>query len=319
MPTSQLISPIPSGLPSFLDAERGKSLTDLQADVAIIGAPYGVPYDLAGMRSPSAPAPGAIRAASRRLVKYLSHYDFDLGGPVFAGRDVRIIDLGDVYMQSGDFEGNSQRTTEAIRLIRKSGAVPIVLGGDHAIPIPVMRAYDDVGSMAVVQLDAHIDWRHEVNGVTEGLSSPMRRASELEYVSGMAQFGIRGIGSARQEEVDAALAYGSKLVLAEEIHERGVSAVADQIPDAEKFYITFDADGLDPTLAPGVNTKALGGLTYYQAIRIIEAVARKGRIVGYDFVEVVPDNDVGGITTMAAARLALFTIGAMAHSGQIGQ
>ncbi len=319
MPTSQLISPIPSGLPSFLDAERGKSLTDLQADVAIIGAPYGVPYDLAGMRSPSAPAPGAIRAASRRLVKYLSHYDFDLGGPVFAGRDVRIIDLGDVYMQSGDFEGNSQRTTEAIRLIRKSGAVPIVLGGDHAIPIPVMRAYDDVGSMAVVQLDAHIDWRHEVNGVTEGLSSPMRRASELEYVSGMAQFGIRGIGSARQEEVDAALAYGSKLVLAEEIHERGVAAVADQIPDAEKFYITFDADGLDPTLAPGVNTKALGGLTYYQAIRIIEAVARKGRIVGYDFVEVVPDNDVGGITTMAAARLALFTIGAMAHSGQIGQ
>jgi agmatinase len=143
--------------------------------------------------------------------------------------------------------------------------VPIVFGGDHAIPIPVMRGYDDIGSMAVVQLDAHIDWRHEVNGVTEGLSSPMRRASELSYVEGMAQFGIRGVGSARQEEVDAALAYGSRLVSAEEIHARGVDAVSKNIPDANSYYITFDADGLDPSIAPGVNTSAHGGLTYFQA------------------------------------------------------
>ncbi len=313
-----LISPIPSGLPSFLNAERCKNLDDLEADVAIIGVPFGVPYDLAGMRSPSAPAPAAIRAASQRFVRHLGHYDFDLDGPTFAGQDVRIADCGDVLMQSGDFEGNSQRTTEVVRRLRASGAVPLVLGGDHAIPIPVMRAYDDIGSMAVVQLDAHIDWRHEVNGITEGLSSPMRRASELEFVSGMAQFGIRGTGSARKQEVDDALAYGARLIKAEEIHERGISAVIDQIPDSETYYITFDADGLDPTLAPGVNTPALGGLTYYQAARLIQAVAERGRIAGYDFVEVVPDNDVGGITCMVAARLTLFTIGAMAHAGQIG-
>lgn len=315
----QLISPIPSGLPSFLDVERCKALSEFDADVAIIGVPYGVPYDLAGMRSPSAPAPAAIRAASRRFVKYLSHYDFDLGGPVFAGRDVRIVDCGDVAMQSGDFDGNSQRTTEVIRQIRNAGAVPIVLGGDHAIPIPVMRGFDDIESMAVIQLDAHIDWRHEVNGITEGLSSPMRRASELPFVSGMAQFGIRGIGSARQEEVDAAVTYGSKLVTAEEIHENGVRSVFEQIPEAENYYITFDADGLDPSIAPGVNTSAPGGLTYFQAARIIEAVAKRGKIAGYDFVEVVPENDIGGVTCMTAARLALFTIGVLAHGGQIGQ
>lgn len=319
MPGNQLINPIPSGLPSFLDAERCKSLDDLVADVAIIGVPYGVPYDLAGMRSPSAPAPGAIRSASRRFVKQLFHFDFDLGGPIFAGRDVRIVDCGDVFMRSGDFEGNSQRTTEAIRLIRKAGAIPIVLGGDHAIPIPVMRGFEGIGSVAVVQLDAHIDWRHEVNGVTEGLSSPMRRASELPFVDGMAQFGIRGIGSARQEEVDAALAYGSMLVTAERIHEQGVQAVAGNIPDAENFYITFDADGLDPSIAPGVNTSAPGGLTYYQAARLIEAVAKKGNIVGYDFVEVVPDNDIGVMTALLGARLTLFTIGTLAHTGQIGR
>jgi agmatinase len=317
--SSAAINPIPSGLPTFLGAERCHDVSGLDADVAIIGVPYGVPYDLPSMRSPSAPAPAAIRAASTRFVRYLTHYDFDLGGPLFAGRDVRIVDCGDVSMRTGDFEGNSKRTTEVIEAIRERGAVPIVLGGDHAIPIPVMRGFRGINSMAVVQLDAHIDWRHEVNGVTEGLSSPMRRASELEYVSGMAQFGIRAAGSARQEEVDAALEYGSALVTAEEIHQRGVESVIDRIPQADNYYITFDADGLDPTLAPGVSTPALGGLTYYQAARLIQAVARRGKIVGYDIVEVVPDKDVGGITCFAAARLTLFTVGAMAHSGQIGR
>jgi agmatinase len=313
------INPIPSGLPTFLSADRCDDLSQLEADVAIVGVPYGVPYDLPGMRSPSATAPAAIRAASTRFVRYLSHYDFDLGGPVFAGRDIRIIDCGDVAMNAGDFEGNSQRTTTVIETIRDRGAVPIILGGDHAIPIPVMRAYRDIGSMAMIQLDAHIDWRHEVDGVTEGLSSPMRRASELPYVNGMAQFGIRGTGSACQEEVDAALAYGSALVTAEEIHERGVASTVDRIPVAENYYITFDADGLDPTIAPGVNSPALGGLTYYQAARLIEAVAKRGKIVGYDIVEVVPDRDVGSITSFTAARLTLFTIGAMAHAGQVGR
>jgi agmatinase len=316
----QLISPIPSGLPSFLDAERIRTLDQIEgADVAVLGVPYGVPYDLAGMRSPSAPAPGAIRAASRRFVKHLGHYDFDLGGPLFADRTVRIVDCGDVFMRSGDFDGNAARTEQLVRAIRSSGAVPIILGGDHAIPIPVMRALDDAGEVAVVQLDAHIDWRHEINGVTNGLSSPMRRASELDFVQGMVQFGIRGMGSARQEDVDAALAHGSRLIHAEQIHEQGVTAVLDQIPAASNYYITFDADGLDPSIAPGVNSPAFGGLSYFQAIRIIEAVAMRGRIVGFDFVEVAPENDAGEMTSVVAARILLFTIGALAHSGQIGR
>src|SRR5690554_6792738 len=103
MSASQLISPIPSGSPSFLGSERCHDLSELDADIAIIGVPFGVPYDMAGMRSPSAPAPAALRAASQRFIRNLNSYDFDLGGPLFAGRDVRIVDCGDVAMQPGDF------------------------------------------------------------------------------------------------------------------------------------------------------------------------------------------------------------------------
>src|SRR4029079_3523189 len=124
------------------------------------------------------------------------HYDYDFGADIFAGRAVRIVDCGDVAMKPGAFAGNFAATTTAINAILDRGAVPFVLGGDHAIPIPVFRAYEGRGSMVIVQLDQHIDWREERNGVTLGLSSTMRRASEMPWVSGQAQIGLRAVGSA---------------------------------------------------------------------------------------------------------------------------
>jgi agmatinase len=197
--------------------------------------------------------------------------------------------------------------------------VPIVLGGDHAIPIPVFRAYEGQEPMVVVQLDQHIDWRQERNGVTQGLSSTMRRASEMPWVSGMAQIGLHAVGSARQGEVDDALAYGSVQVRAEEVHEIGVDAVLERIPASDRYYITFDADGLYAPLAPGVLSPGYGGLTYYEASNLLRGVARKGKIVGYDIVEIVPSRDVADMTSQVCARLTLNLIGEMAHQGQIGR
>jgi agmatinase len=254
-----------------------------------------------------------------RLASFLTHYDFDFQGPLFAGREVRIVDCGDVAMVPGDFAGNSARTTAAIAQILVRGAVPVVLGGDHAIPIPVMRAYEHHGPIFIVQLDAHLDWRDERFGVREGLSSPMRRASEMGWVQGMVQIGLRGLGSGRQQEYHDARAYGSILVGAEELRSDGVAAVLEHIPAAEHYYITFDADGLDPAIAPGVGAPAFGGLTYFEASNLLRGVARKGRVVGYDFVEVVPSVDVMDLTSLLAARLTLNLIGEMAHQGQIGR
>ena len=313
------IEPVPLGKATFLDAPRCDDLETLDGDVAVLGVPYGYPYDMTGSTSASATAPAAIREQSMRWTPYVAHYDYDFGSDIFAGRVVRIVDCGDVAMTPGDFAGNSAATTAVVKTILDRGAVPIVLGGDHAIPIPVFRAYEGRDPMVIVQLDQHIDWREERNGVTEGLSSTMRRASEMPWVRGMAQVGLRAVGSARQGEVDAALAYGSVQVRAEELHEVGVAAILERIPPSDRYYITFDADALDVPIAPGVLVPGFGGITYYEASNLLRGIARKGRIVGYDIVEVVPALDVANITSLVCARLTLNLIGEMAHTGQVGR
>ena len=318
MNVTPTITPVPIGQPSFLGAPRCDDLARLEADVAVVGVPHGYPYDMQSVTSPSGTAPRAIREQSLRFASFITHYDYDFQGPLFAGRAVRIVDCGDVAMTPGDFAGNSANTTAVIAAILDRGAVPIVLGGDHAIPIPVMRAYERHGPIFVVQLDAHLDWRDERHGVHEGLSSPLRRASEMAWVGGMAQIGLRGIGSGRQLEYDEARAYGSILVGAEELRTVGVEAVLARIPAADRYYITFDADGLDPAIAPGVGAPGFGGLTYYEASNLLRGVARKGRVVGFDFVEVVPAADVANMTSLVAARLTLNLLGQMAWEGQIG-
>ncbi len=319
MQMAGLTAPIPIGSPSFIDAARIESLDELDADVAIIGVPYGVPYGVVGARQRSADATRTVREQSTRFARFLTHYDVDFEGEIFAGRDVRIVDCGDVAMEPGAYEANFQATTEVIREILERGAVPIVLGGDHSIPIPVTRAYEEHGPIYIVQLDEHLDWRDEVGGVRQGLSSPMRRASEMPWVEGMAQIGLRAVGSARQAEVDDARAYGSLLVTARELHRDGVDAILDRIPDGGRYYITFDADALDPAIAPGVGTPGFGGVTYYQATDLLRGIAEKGPVAGFDFVEVVPSLDVNDMTSHLAARLTLNMIGAMAHAGQIGR
>jgi agmatinase len=312
------LHPIPVGRPTFLDAPRCTDLDALDAHIAILGLPFSVPYNL-DYSSRASAAPQAIREQSLRYVPgYLERYDFDFGGELLAGRPVKIVDCGDVATVPGRWEENSRNATAAVKAILQRGAVPIVLGGEHSIPIPVMRAYEGRGPMAVVQIDAHIDWRDEVDGIREGLSSPMRRAAEMPWVKGMAQIGIRGFGSARRQEFDDARKYGAVLIGAEELHRVGVEEALRRIPAAERYYITFDADGLDPSIAPGVMSPAPGGVTYFEATNLLRGIAAKGGVVGFDFVEVLPSLDVGNLTSRLAVRLILNFIGALAHAGQVG-
>ena len=135
----------------------------------------------------------------------------------------------------------------------------------------------------------------------------------------MIQIGLRGLGSARQREIDDAEAFGSIRVRAEELHQVGAEAVLRRVPAAESYYISMDSDCLDPAIAPGVNSLAFGGITYFEAMNLLRGIAAKGELVGFDLVEVAPARDVIDMTSLLGVRLILNLLGALAHEGQLGR
>jgi len=313
---------VPPGFLSFLNFPVATDLNALQADVAILAAPNGTPYAATGPYVDSADAPAAIRAESIKSSEALDHYDFDLGGPLLDGRAVRVVDCGDVRSDPLDVAGTCGRITEATAAILRAGALPILLGGDDSVPIPFFRAFQDHPAVSepitLVQIDSHIDWRDEVKGVREGYSSTMRRASEMPWIGPMFQIGMRGVGSARPQEVADARAYGSTLIPARELHREGVERILRRVPDGGPYIVTIDCDGIDPSVMPAVNAPVPGGLSFHQVADILQGLARKGRVIGFDIVELAPRFDVNGLSANAAGRLVLNLIGALARSGQLG-
>ena len=279
------------------------------ADVVVIGAPCATPYVSVGPYC--AAAPEAIRRASKAYSGLHQHWNFDLGSAALPAGAL-VFDGGDVEWDAEDFAANRARITEACARILAAGAVPVVLGGDDSIPIPVIQSYADRGErgpVTIVQIDAHIDWRDEVNGERMGLSSTMRRSSEMAHVGTMIQIGQRGVGSARQTDVDAALARGVHFVSGHDVYRYGVAPVRELIPEGSDVIVTIDVDGLDPTVMPGVFGPEPGGLSYYSAIDIIDMAADRGRIAGFDIVEFVPERDVNGLGALTAFRLSAHAIG----------
>ncbi|MBV9785027.1 MAG: agmatinase [Acidisphaera sp.] len=300
---------------SFLRAPVVTDLDALDAHIAVFGMPFGDPYGMEGVANDQSKAPAAVRLASDRACRGLDRYDFDLSGTLFDGRPIRLADCGDVPADPRDLGGHYAAAERAVRRMLEAGALPIMIGGDHGVPIPVLRAYDGRGPITLVQVDAHIDWRDEVDGVRTGYSSPIRRASEMAHVGDIVQIGIRGQGSARAGEVADALAYGAKLITAYEVHDRGMEAVLERIPDGGSYYLTIDADGLDPSVMPAVAGPVPGGLDYHQVRKLIHGLVAKGRVVGMDVVEIAPTLDVNRITAITAGRLIMNLIGAAVRAG----
>lgn len=280
---------------------------DLQdADIVVIGAPCATPYASVGPYCKDAPA--AIRAASATYSGIRHHHNFDLGGPMLVN-GTTAADLGDVPWDDTAYEANRAAIRHTCETVLAVGAVPVVLGGDDSIPIPVLQAYAGHGPITVVQIDAHIDWRDEVQGERWGLSSTMRRAAEMSHIGEMIQVGRRGVGSARPEDLAAAEERGVHFFSAHDVHRLGVEQVLDRLPAGGDVFITVDVDGLDPSIVPGVIGPEPGGLTYFQAIEIIDGVAERARIAGFDLVEFVAERDVNGIGALTTFRLAAHAIG----------
>lgn len=301
---------------TFLDLPLELDAENTNADIAVLGIPFGKPYVAEFMANDQSAAPDALRQAGFDVPYVVNHHDFDLGGPLFDNRDIKAVDLGNVSADMGDHAEHYRRAEHIARTMFKKNTVLISIGGDHGIPIPVLRALEGVGKkITLVQVDAHIDWREEINGETDGYSSPIRRASEMDWIGDIVQIGIRGIGSARTSEVEYAKAYGADIITAYEMHDIGMDAVLDRIPEGGPYYLTIDADGMDPSIMPGVISQTPGGLNWFQIRKLVHGLVNKGRVVGMDLVEIAPSKDVQLTTMVHAERLICNFIGATIRAG----
>ena len=287
-------------------------LATLDADIAILGVPHGWPYPRPGATAGCAMAPTAIRRRASRLSRFRDHWDFDIDGPMLPTEaGPRVVDAGDVPGDASDGPGNSERTTAAVKAILERGAVPVCLGGDDSVPIPILRAFAGRGQLTILQVDAHLDFRDEVDGVREGYSSPMRRASEMEHVVRILHVGLRGVGSARASDVEDSRAAGNLQVTARELRERGLPWLAEQIPSDASVFLAFDCDGLDPSVLGAVSAPSPGGLRYTEAVDLVGAIGP--RLAGAAFTEYVPSLDVNESSALVVARLAILAMRGVAR------
>ena len=230
------------------------------------------------------------------------------------------IDCGDVPLSGApeDLAADLAAGTAAVRDVVAAGAVPLVVAGDHSAPPVVVRGLPDDRPLDILHVDAHLDFRDEVAGLTDGYSSPIRRLRELPHVGTVVQVGLRDVGSAREAEVTAALAAGNVLVRAEEVHLGGAALLdelAARFDPAHRVYITVDVDGLDPSCAPGTLWPAPGGLWFWQVARLLRAVVARCELAGVDICEFAPGHDPQGHTALAAARLLMTAAGASLRRG----
>ncbi len=318
--SSDSLTEVPAASPrSFLGFPLAMDLDNLDADIAILGVPHGLPYSVDDLADDQSRAPDAIRQNAQDAAweepRTRTHFDWDLGGPLLDDRPIKVVDCGNVTSDKFDPHEHYRRAEAAAERIFNSGATLITLGGDHGIPIPIMRALPKDEKVTLIQIDAHMDWSDTVDGVHDGYSSPIRRASEMDWIGDIFQIGLRGVGSARTSEIEDAKAYGANLISAYEMHEIGIQAVLDRIPEGGKFYLTVDADGMDPTIMPAVIAPTPAGLSWLQIRQLIHGLVKKGRVLGMDLVEISPSRDVGNLTLVHAERLICNFIGATVRAG----
>ena len=201
----------------------------IDADVAVLG----IPFDMGTQYRPGARfGPRAIREASTLFsFGHDGAYDHE-DDMVYLPKDkVRIVDVGDADIIHTDTVKSLDNAEFAVRKILAAGALPVCLGGDHAVHIPCIKAFDDQAPVHIIHIDAHLDFVDERHGVRYGHGNPLRRASEMKHVTGFTQLGIRYVSSSNREDYAAARAAGSDILSVRKVRELGTQGVLDRIPD----------------------------------------------------------------------------------------
>ncbi len=255
-------------------------------DIAVLGVPYdGKSSYLWG----ASKGPQAIRAASTgEAINAWTELGINLEDAV------TIVDLGDVDV-AGNFSDISVRIEEKVREILERNGLPIVLGGDHSISLPVVRAMaKKYSTLDILHFDAHPDLYEELYGDRFSHACPFARILDEGLAENLVQVGIRASTEAHRQK---AAAFGVRTIPMKDWQDDLTLAFSNPL------YISFDVDVLDPAFAPGVSHHEPGGLSTRQVINSLHAL--EADIVGMDVVEVNPAQDISGITAAAAVKIIM--------------
>lgn len=222
-------------------------------------------------------------------------------------RSANCADLGDTSVNPVDLLDSIERIEGFYRQIHASGIIPLTAGGDHLITLPIMRVIGRERPLGMVHIDAHSDTNDRYFGdhtLTHG--TPFRRAIEDGVLDPQRtiQIGIRG-GLYTKDDNCWAVDQGIRMITYEEFVDLGVDAVIDEVAKVigdEPTYVSFDVDGLDPVYTPGTGTPEIGGLTPFEAQKILRSL-RGRNLVGGDVVEVAPPFDASGMTALVGVTM----------------
>ena len=294
------------GIATFGKRPYVQDWAQIDADVAVMGAPFDAGTQFrAGARF----GPRSVREASTLFsFGHAGAYDHE-DDCTYLPEAVRIVDIGDADIVHTDTARSHANICTGVKAMLAAGALPIVIGGDHSVNIPIIEAFEGQGDIHILQIDAHLDFVDERHGVRVGHGSPMRRAAEKPWVTGLTQVGIRNVSSTAREGYEAARAMGSDILSVRQARGLGMQAVIDRIPAGARVYVTLDIDGFCPSIAPGTGTPSHGGFLYYEVLEMLQAVAKRHEIVGMDLVEVAPDYDQTQSTSILAAQILLNFLG----------
>jgi guanidinopropionase len=289
-----------TGIASFFRAPASLQLTDV--DIGLIGVPFdGGVTNRSGARH----GPRAVRDQSTLLRRMNS------ATRVMPFAAARVRDLGDCWIeQPYEIQGALKEIETFYRSVTTCGIVPLSVGGDHAISLPILRAVAAQGPVGMVHIDAHCDTGDDYMGSRFHHGAPFRRAVEEGLLDPrrVIQIGIRGTTN-DPDMWGFSQRSGMRVLAMDEFDDKGWRFAAEEarsVVGDGPTYLTFDIDSLDPSHAPGTGTPEAGGLTALQALRLLREL-RGIDFVGGDLVEVSPPFDVGSLTAFNGASV-LFEI-----------
>lgn len=296
-----------SGIRSFMRLPYEPEIK--KRDFVILGAPFDT---AATYRSGTRFGPEAIRRSSV-LLRPANVYHKIRPTDYLDG-----VDGGDIMVIPGNTEKSHQHIMDHVKVWAENGAVPIVLGGDHSISLPELRAIASVhGPLSLVHFDAHGDTWDEYWGEKYTHGTPFRRALEEGIIdpSRSIQIGMRGTVY-DPDDIHEARELGFQVITSDEIREIGLNETMRLVKERvghHKVFLTFDIDFLDPVYAPGTGTPEIAGFTSTEAQHMLRQLAGLN-FAGFDVVEVLPALDPTEVTALTAATIVFEFLSLLAIS-----